>query len=102
MSTLCNKLRAKRSFVLSTSTELSLLLLPPLPHFLHLLLLLRVCLPPAAAAGTGVGEDSMSAALHKVVHEVLGDELTLGEAQSMLAEVDQRNTGKISLNEVSV
>jgi hypothetical protein len=42
----------------------------------------------------------MSAALHKVVHEVLGDELTLGEAQQMLAEVDQRNTGKISLNEV--
>jgi hypothetical protein len=61
---------------------------------------------PAAAAGSGVagseGEDSMSAALHKVVHEVLGDELTLTEAKQMLAEVDATNNGKISLSEVSM
>lgn len=58
----------------------------------------------AAAAASGVagaeGEDSMSAALHKVVHEVLGDELTLTEAKQMLAEVDASHNGKISLSEV--
>jgi hypothetical protein len=42
----------------------------------------------------------MSAALHKVVHEVLGDDLTLSEAKQMLAEVDARNAGKLSLSEV--
>lgn len=42
----------------------------------------------------------MSAALHKVVHEVLGDELTLTEAKQMLAEVDASQNGKISLSEV--
>jgi hypothetical protein len=42
----------------------------------------------------------MSAALHKVVHEVLGDDLTLAEAKQMLAEVDARNDGKLSLSEV--
>jgi hypothetical protein len=41
----------------------------------------------------------MSAALHKVVHEVLGDELTLSEAKQMLHEVNQ-TTDKISLSEV--
>lgn len=42
----------------------------------------------------------MSAALHKVVHEVLGDDLSLAEAKQMLAEVDQKASGKISLTEV--
>jgi len=50
----------------------------------------------------GQAEESMSAALHKVVHEVLGDDLTLSEAQQMLAEVDAKNDGKISLSEVSL
>lgn len=73
--------------------------------------------PPdhAAAAGAGAGaaavaaqrgpseaeaEQSMSAALHEVVHEVLGDGLTLDEAQQMLNEVDKKHQGKISLAEV--
>lgn len=63
----------------------------------------------AAAGGAGEGpvagvaaDESMSAALHKVVHEVLGDDLTLNEAQQMLAEVDAKNDGKISLAEVSL
>lgn len=53
----------------------------------------------AAASGDADAEESMSAALHKVVHEVLGDELTLGEAKQMLHEVNQ-TTDKISLSEV--
>lgn len=59
----------------------------------------------AAAAGTGSGaegDETMSAALHKVVHEVLGDDLTLAEAKQMLAEVDARNAGKLSLSEFTV
>jgi hypothetical protein len=66
-------------------------------------LLCCVVLPHAAAAGTGSGaegDETMSAALHKVVHEVLGDDLTLAEAKQMLAEVDARNAGKLSLSEV--
>lgn len=57
-----------------------------------------------AAAGTGAGvsadEETVSAALHKVVHEVLGDDLTLNEAKQMLSEVDASKNGKISLQEV--
>jgi hypothetical protein len=64
----------------------------------------------AAAAGGGAALSSiesdapgasMSAALHEVVHEVLGDGLTLAEAQQMLNEVDDTQQGKISLAEVS-
>lgn len=71
---------------------------------MHVLIIgphLHVCCAAAAASSAGVeGEESMSAALHKVVHEVLGDELTLTEAKQMLAEVDARNAGKLSLSEV--
>jgi hypothetical protein len=66
----------------------------------HMCLLSCVLLCAAAAAsGDADAEESMSAALHKVVHEVLGDELTLSEAKQMLREVNQ-TTDKISLSEV--
>jgi Ca2+-binding EF-hand superfamily protein len=38
--------------------------------------------------------------MHEVVHEVLGSELTLAEAEKMVDEVDHEHTGKISLQEV--
>lgn len=61
-----------------------------------------VCHAAAAGSGAGAeGDGTVSAALHKVVHEVLGDDLTLAEAKQMLAEVDARNAGKLSLSEVS-
>jgi hypothetical protein len=61
---------------------------------------------PAAAGGSGQGasagqpEESVSAALHQVVHEALGERLTLAEAQQMLNEVDEKHQGRISLQEV--
>jgi Ca2+-binding EF-hand superfamily protein len=38
--------------------------------------------------------------MHEVVHEVLGSELTLAEAEKMVEEVDHQHAGKISLQEV--
>jgi hypothetical protein len=40
--------------------------------------------------------------MHEVVHEVLGSELTLAEAEKMVEEVDHEHVGKISLQEVGI
>lgn len=46
-----------------------------------------------------INEEDVAAVMHEVVHEVLGSELTLAEAEKMVEEVDHEHTGKISLQE---
>jgi hypothetical protein len=47
-----------------------------------------------------INEDDVAAVMHEVVHEALGSELTLAEAEKMVEEVDHEHAGKISLQEV--
>jgi hypothetical protein len=77
--------------LLAELLKLCLLLLVHETHRVNLLLLLL---------HQAIQEDDVAAVMHEVVHEVLGSELTLAEAEKMVEEVDHQHQGKISLQEV--